>query len=77
MEREGPDQEQFYLSSAWPFRAEETSGEHLRVIENEQIARSQQFGERVDSLVSDCAGTPLDHQQPGMVARFDRLLGDQ
>ena len=73
----GPDQEQFYFSSARPFRAEETSGEHLRVIENEQIAWSQQLGQRVDALMSSGSGLPLDHQQPGMVARFDRLLGDQ
>src|SRR5207302_84583 len=50
-----------------PAPADETGRDHLGVVEHQEIARPQQFGQIGDMPVGQLAGG-RDHQQPGAVA---------
>ena len=64
------------LDRRLPAPADETGRDHLGVVEHQEIARPQQFGQIGDMPVGQLAGG-RDHQQPGAVARLGRAVGDQ
>src|SRR6266852_6338188 len=47
------------------------------VISHQQVAIAQMTREFVETRMRDLAGSPLQHEQPGVVAARERLLGYQ
>ena len=54
----------------------EDAAETLAVIEDEAVALPQIIQHIVKMTVLECSGFPVQHQHPGMIPRFDRLLRD-
>jgi len=55
----------------------QTGGQDARVIEYEKITLAQEAREFVEARVLDRAGASIEDQHPRLIARLERLAGDQ
>jgi hypothetical protein len=75
--RTATDQQQLDLAPARPLAAKQARGDDLRVVQDEQVIRAEEAGEVVNTMVRWRAGPPIKDEEPGVVTRLDRLLGDE
>ena len=70
-------EEELDASAGVGARTEEAGGHDTRVVQNEEVARTQKGWEITDVVVAERARTSGCDQQAGGVAGFDRLLCDE
>ena len=58
-------------------RADDAGREHLRVVENEQVAGIEQIGQVAEGAVFESTRLAADDEQPRLIAPVRRVLCDQ
>ncbi len=59
------------------FSSVDAGRDDARLVQNQQIARTQIFADLPKDTVLDLAGVAMQHQQARRIARLDRRLGDE
>ena len=71
------DQHDFNPPAGFRPHPPKPGGHHPRPVEHQRIGRGQVVDNIPESPVFDHAGAPVHHHQPGCVAGFGGILGDQ
>src|SRR5437588_837986 len=56
---------------------DQPGGQHLGVVQDQQVAGRKQFGQVTEAMMGHGAIMPANNQQTGLVTRLGRLLSNQ